>query len=73
MEAGIYFPLYLVLVTKDKKKFAIYYLSADLQSRKLFRKRKPLSLEAVRKGWTGFTYDLRGVKDRFAPLVTNAP
>src|ERR1700745_963374 len=31
MEAAIYFPLFLVLVGKSTKQFAIYYLAADLQ------------------------------------------
>ena len=56
MEAGIYFPLYLVLV-KDKK-YAIYYLSADHQRPEMFVPRKPLSDRARRAGWQGFYYDL---------------
>ena len=56
MDAGIYFPLYLVL--KAEKASSIYYLSADLQSPELFVTRKPLSSTAKRAGWQGFYYDL---------------
>lgn len=58
MSAGIYFPLYLVLVDADKE-FSIFYLPADLQGPLLFRPRKPLSASAKRAGWQGFTYNLR--------------
>jgi hypothetical protein len=37
MDAGIYFPLFLVLVTPKQDRFSIYYLSADLQSVDLSR------------------------------------
>jgi hypothetical protein len=57
MNAGIYFPLFIVLVNPAKQ-FAIYYLSADLQGPGLFVKRKPLSTQARRAGWQGFVYDL---------------
>src|SRR4051794_5078994 len=30
MDAGIYFPLFLVLATADRASYAIYYLPADL-------------------------------------------
>jgi len=56
MEAGIYFPLYLVL--KSDEAFSIYYLSADLQPPEMFVARKPLSQNARRAGWQGFYYDL---------------
>lgn len=61
MAAGIYFPLFLVLVSG--KKFAIYYLSADLQQPELFVARKPLSENARRAGWQGFYYDLSKVQE----------
>jgi len=57
MEAGIYFPLFLVLVEQEKA-YMIYYLSADLQPETMFRPRKPLSSSARRAGWQGFLYDL---------------
>jgi len=36
MDAGIYFPLYLVKVTKDGKKFSVFYLPSDYQSPEMF-------------------------------------
>jgi type II restriction enzyme len=54
MDAGIYFPLFIVLVTKNRRQKAIYYLPADLQAPELFEPRKPLSTKARRAGWTGF-------------------
>lgn len=56
MEAGIYFPLFLVLVNGRRR--AIYYLSADLQSAQLYEPRTPLSANARRAGWQGFVYRL---------------
>ena len=56
MDAGIYFPLYIVL--KAEKKNAIYYLPVDYQDEEIFVKRKPLSKNAKRAGWQGFYYDL---------------
>lgn len=61
MDAGIYFPLYIVLVNGNKQ--AIYYLSADLQVPEMFIERKPLSKTAKRAGWVGFNYDLRLLPD----------
>jgi type II restriction enzyme len=58
MDAGIYFPLFIVLVQPGKA-FAIYYLSADLQTPDMFLPRKPLSLNARRAGWQGFMYDFQ--------------
>jgi Dam-replacing family len=43
MDAAIYFPLFLVLVTSDLKNYAIHYLAADLQTPHLFKARTPLS------------------------------
>lgn len=56
MNAGIYFPLFIVLV--NEKKFSIFYLSADLQVPEMFVARKPLSAKAKRAGWQGFYYDM---------------
>ena len=56
MDAGIYFPLYLVLV--DGRKHSVYYLGADYQLPEMFKKRAPLSASAKRAGWQGFLYDL---------------
>ena len=48
MEAGIYFPLFLVLVTADRASYAIYYLPADLQRPEMFKARNPLQVTARR-------------------------
>ncbi len=68
MEAGIYFPLFLVLTTVGRDPYAIYYLSADLQRPEMFKARKPLSASARRAGWTGFLYDLRTVRSALVQL-----
>lgn len=67
MNSGIFFPLYLVLV--NKKKFSVFYLSADLQSKDIFIPRKPLSEKARRAGWQGFLYDIRKIKNHFVRLL----
>jgi hypothetical protein len=69
VDAAIYFPLFLVLVSKAPKGCAIYYLSADLQDAKLFKKRTPLSPDARRAGWQGFMYETKRVTDSFVRLV----
>jgi hypothetical protein len=68
MQAGIYFPLFLVLSTRQKTAYAIYYLSADLQRPEMFKVRKPLSAAARRAGWTGFTYNLDPVRSALVRL-----
>ena len=68
MEAGIYFPLFLVLANGIDADYAIYYLSADLQRPEIFKARNPLSATARRAGWTGFNYDLAPVRDCFVRL-----
>jgi type II restriction enzyme len=62
MAAGVYFPLFLVLVSDSDT--AIYYLSADLQTPGMFKERAPLSATARRAGWQGFHYDLTSVAGR---------
>ena len=70
MDAGIYFPLYLVLISKKQPQiFAIYYLAADLQTPEMFLARKPLSPSARRAGWQGFYYDMTAVAGSFVRLV----
>ncbi len=59
MDAGIFFPLYLVQVSG--KRYSIFYLSADHQPRDLFSVRKPLLSTARRAGWQGFLYDMKKV------------
>ena len=68
MDAGIYFPLYLVLVAPHQADFSIFYLSADLQPPDLFEPRKPLSPKAKRKGWQGYLYNLEKVAGRLVRL-----
>ena len=71
MEAGIFFPLYLVLISKkNPKDFAIYYLAADLQRPEMFVARKPLSPSARRAGWQGFYYDITAVTGAVVRLVS---
>lgn len=69
MDAAIYFPLYLVLVTADLKRYSIHYLSADLQPPELFIERNPLGPNAKRAGWKGFNYNVQAVRDRFVRLI----
>jgi hypothetical protein len=57
MQAGIYFPLYIV--AKDPSgKVGVYYLPKDLQTEEMFIARKPLSVTAKRAGWQGFMINL---------------
>lgn len=67
MAAGIYFPLFVVLV--QGRRAAIFYLSADAQTPEMFVPRKPLSDTARRAGWQGFLYDMRSVKSALIRLV----
>jgi len=60
MNAGIYFPLFIVLRSSTEK--AVYYLPTEFQSPEMFKKRKPLSANARRAGWQGFMYDLSSLK-----------
>jgi type II restriction enzyme len=54
MEAGIYFPLFIVIVNLDRSAHAVYYLPADLQQPEMFQQRKPLRATARRAGWVGY-------------------
>lgn len=67
MDAGIYFPLFLVLI--NNKKRSIYYLPADLQKADMFKERKALSPDAKRAGWQGFIYNIKEHKNRFTKLA----
>lgn len=70
MDAGRYFPIFMVLVDeKNIDKWAIYYLAADLQSNEFFKPRKPLKSTARRAGWQGVEYNLDVVKDKFVRLI----
>lgn len=61
MDAGIYFPLFVVLFGAGRP--SIFYLSADLQPPGMFVPRAPLSSAARRAGWQGFVYDLSKVSN----------
>jgi type II restriction enzyme len=61
MDAGIYFPLFIVL--RCSRKSSIFYLPTDFQSPALFSARRPLSSNAKRSGWQGFTYVMSQVPD----------
>lgn len=67
MDAGIYFPLFLVLINRAGR-YSINYLSADLQTPEMFVPRKPLSSDARRAGWQGFRYDLSDAMDHFVKV-----
>ena len=69
MDAGIYFPLYIVAISKDAKSQAIYYLSADLQEPDIFQPRNPLGPTARRAGWQGFNYRLAHIRERLVRLA----
>ena len=69
MQAGIYFPLFLVITTQDYRKYAIHYLSADLQTREMFQPRKALQPSAKRAGWQGFYYRLELVESSFVRVL----
>ena len=69
LKAGVYFPLYLVLVSPSGRRVSVWYLAADLQSPDMFKPRRPLGPEAKRAGWQGVSYDLRAIKSRFVRLV----
>jgi len=69
MQAGIYFPLFLVLVCEAAGRFSIHYLSADLQTPELFLERAPLGPDARRAGWQGFYYHLGSVRERVILLI----
>ena len=58
MDAGIFFPLFIVLFSEtNSKEFGVYYLSADMQTKEMFVPRKKLSVTAKRAGWQGFQID----------------
>ncbi len=67
MAAGIYFPLFLVLI--NGKEIAVYYLPSDLQKPEIFKARKALSATAKRAGWQGYYYDFASVQNYFVRLI----
>jgi Dam-replacing family len=58
MDAGIYFPLFIVVANPDRSAHAVYYLPADLQHPQMFQQRQPLRPTARRAGWVGYTLRL---------------
>lgn len=59
MDAGIFFPLFIVIATPPPgRQHAVYFLPADLQERRMFEPRRPLSATAKRPGWQGFVIRL---------------
>ena len=62
MDAGIYFPLFIVLKT-DTRRSSIFYLPVDYQDREIFVPRKKLSESARRAGWQGYNFDLTKLTD----------
>jgi type II restriction enzyme len=63
MNAGIFFPLFVVLI--GKKERAIFYLPADFQTREMFIPRNPLSATARKSGWQGYRYDFTKIRGDF--------
>lgn len=68
MDAGIYFPLFIVLAAPNGKAASVFYLSADLQNPEMFQPRKPLSQNAKRAGWQGFYCDMDLAKDSLVQI-----
>ena len=66
LNAGIYFPLFIVLVNGGEN--SIFYLSSDLQKREIFVPRTP-SLIGGTRVWQGVNYDFRTVRDHFIRVL----
>jgi hypothetical protein len=58
MSAGIFFPLFIVLVEKGSTQKSLWYLPRDLQTKSMFVPRNPLKETARRAGWQGYMIDL---------------
>lgn len=56
LDSGKFHMLFVVTVNGDD--FRIFYLSPSSHTRSIFIPRKPLSENARRAGWRGFTYNL---------------
>lgn len=67
MNAGIFFPLFIVLIGSREK--AVFYLPADFQTREMFVPRNPLSATARKSGWQGYYYDFTKVKGGFIKVL----
>tara|TARA_B100000131_G_C17705246_1_gene446389 strand:+ start:22 stop:474 length:453 start_codon:yes stop_codon:yes gene_type:complete len=69
MDAGIFFSIFFVLVNKlNSKEYTIWYLASELQNKKMFMKRKPLSKDAKRAGWQGYFFNKDEMKDYLVKL-----
>ena len=65
MDAGIFFPIFFVLISRKKKnKYSVYYLPADLQNESMFKERAPLKSTAKRSGWKGYFLDGDAIGDK---------
>jgi len=64
MNAGIFFPLFIVLVEAESRKKSVWYLPKDFQTREMFEPRKPLSATAKRAGWQGYNINLENALAR---------
>lgn len=64
MRAGIYIPIFFVLLSATNRESSIWYLPADLQGEGIFTGRPPLKESAKRAGWRGTKIDLHAVMDR---------
>ena len=58
IDAGIYYPFYFVGVSENPRRYSLWYLPIELQTRSMFEVRKPLSDKAKRAGWQGFVINL---------------
>src|SRR5262249_53949711 len=72
MDAGIYFPLFLVLIGQPNRP-TIYYLSADVQSPGMFQPRKALAEGSRRAGWQGVIYNFASVRSAFVRVWPEDP
>lgn len=61
MRAGIYFPIFLVLRTPERRS-AIYYIPVEFQDHTMFKAKRKLSPSAKRAGWQGFVIDIRAAR-----------
>jgi len=69
LDADIIFPLFIVDILEGRP-LEIHYLDKESQKNVdgLFVPRKPLSKNAKRAGWQGFSYDLDKVQTRIRTL-----
>ena len=69
MDAGIYFPIFFVLISKKNEgEYSVYYLPADFQDEGIFIVRNPLSISARRAGWQGYNLNGKEIAKRVLRL-----